>query len=307
MYINDKVCVTINYKYVRWGKLKNFYKENMPVITLFIVAMIWGSGFVASSMALDYFTTSQILAMRFSISFLTLLLIFNVRIKEISRSTWIKGFILGGFLFLAFLFQTLGLMFTTASKNAFLTATNLIMLPLLSFFILGRKVSKKMLLAVIFTFIGIGFLSFDKQLGGLNKGDLLTLICAVFFALQIFYTEVFVKDVEAWHILFVQMASASIFSIILNFIYKSPQINITLKALSPVLYLGLASTLLAFFLQTRAQKYTTSSQTGIILSTEAVFAMFFSVLILKDKITLMMFFGSLLIIVGILLSQTDKP
>ena len=88
-------------------------------IGLTIVAIIWGSGFVASSLALESYSAYQTLAMRFTLAFLVLLVINLKRLKELSRKTIQKGSLLGVFLFFAFAFQTVGLQYTTPSKNAF--------------------------------------------------------------------------------------------------------------------------------------------------------------------------------------------
>ncbi|MER2088150.1 MAG: EamA family transporter, partial [Sporosarcina sp.] len=91
-------------------------------IGLIITAIIWGSGFVASAIALEYYTPYQILAGRFIIGVLILGIVFHKRLKTIKKSTLIKGSLLGIFLYIAFALQTVGLQYTTPSKNAFLTA-----------------------------------------------------------------------------------------------------------------------------------------------------------------------------------------
>ena len=89
-------------------------------IGLTITAIIWGSGFVASAVALEYYTPYQLMAGRFLIGAIILCLIFNNKLKGIKRKTLIKGAILGSILYAAFALQTVGLQFTTPSKNAFL-------------------------------------------------------------------------------------------------------------------------------------------------------------------------------------------
>lgn len=281
-------------------------KRRVGQLGLIIVAIIWGNGFVASAMALDYFNPFQILAMRFTLAF-GVLLLFNVKLlKGLKKATIIKSSFLGIILYLAFLFQTVGLQYTTPSRNAFLTAVNVVIVPFLGLLIFRKKIPVRGLMGALVSFIGIGFISLDKNLTSLNQGDLLTLVCAVFFALHIFFTDVIVKEEEAWAITLIQMGGASVCSLVMLVFNPGTLPKLTGSALLPVLYLGLISTLLAYFLQTNSQKYTTSSETAVILSTEAFFGMIGSVLLLSEVVTFKMIIGAILIFLGILVVEL-KP
>ncbi len=282
-------------------------KEKTGRIGLLLVAIIWGSGFVASAIALDYFTTTQILALRFSLAFIVSLLIYRKDVKKITISEFKKGGVIGIFLFLAFLFQTFGLQYTTASKNAFLTATNIVIVPYLSWIILKKRVSKNAIVGAFVTLTGISFLSGNGlTLGGINLGDVLTLICAVFFALQIFYTDYYVKDIKPSVIMISQMGTAALLSWLTVIFTNQMNFNITTQSIVPILYLGLISTLLAYGIQTWSQKYVDSTQSAVILSTEAFFGMIASAIILKEQITNAMLIGAVLIFLGILIVEI-KP
>ena len=110
-------------------------------IGLTITAIIWGSGFVASAVALEYYTPYQLMAGRFLIGAIILCLIFNKKLGGIKKKTLIKGAILGCILYTAFALQTVGLQFTTPSKNAFLTAINVVIVPFIGFLIYKRKIN----------------------------------------------------------------------------------------------------------------------------------------------------------------------
>lgn len=274
-------------------------------IGLTIVAVIWGSGFVASSLALESYSAYQTLAMRFTLAFLVLLVINLKRLKELSRKTIQKGSLLGVFLFFAFAFQTVGLQYTTPSKNAFLTAVNVVIVPFLGFLLLKKKLPIKSIVGSFVTLIGISFLSLAGSFGGFNVGDMLTLICALFFALQIFVTDLFIDQEETWALMLLQMGSAAALSWATIFVTGEELPTIKVAGIMPVLYLGLISTLLAYFIQTVSQKYTTSSEAAIILSTEAFFGMLSSVIILGEEISFNMLIGAVLIFVGILIVELE--
>jgi drug/metabolite transporter (DMT)-like permease len=264
-------------------------------IGLMLVAIIWGTGFVASALALENYSAYQILAIRFTIAFLVLLVLNIKRLKVLS----------GVFLFLAFAFQTVGLQFTTPSKNAFLTAVNVVIVPFLGYLLLKKKLSVKSIVGSFVTLIGIALLSLTGSVGSFNLGDILTLICAVFFALQIFVTDLFVNEEETWSLMLLQMGSAAILSWITLFVTGDKLPVLEFKSLMPVLYLGLVSTLLAYFIQTASQKYTTSSQAAIILSTEAFFGMISSVIILSERVSINMLVGAVFIFIGILIVELE--
>lgn len=282
-------------------------KHNSGKLALLVVAIIWGTGFVASALALEYYSPIQILALRFTIAFVISFMLFRNKLQSISRDTVFKASLIGLFLFFAFYFQIVGLQYTTASKNAFLTATNIIMVPFLSFVIFKDKIKSKNILGAFITLIGIGFLSIESGgFTGVNKGDILTLVCALFFALQIFYTDHVVKDLDPGVILVIQMGVAMLLSWLSVIFTKSYAMPISFEALQSILYLGIASTLIAFGIQTWAQKHTTSTEAAVILSTEAFFGMLASIIILKEAMTVQLLVGAVLIFAGVVIVEVIK-
>ena len=280
-------------------------KRYLGTILLLIVAIIWGTGFVASALALDNYTPFQILALRFSLAFVIL---FVMNLNKLSQLTWqkmCKGVWMGVTLFLAFAFQTIGLQYTTTSKNAFLTATNIVIIPFLTWFVLKRPLSWNAIIGASITLGGIGLLSLDGAVSGLNFGDVLTLICAVLFALQIFLTEYYAEELATWEIMLLQMGTAALLSWAMVLFEGEAQLNLSISAISPIMYLGLFSTLVAFGLQTYAQKFTTSNQASLILSTEAFFGMVAAVIILKEALTINLLIGAALIFCGILMVELN--
>ncbi|KAA0944273.1 DMT family transporter [Sporosarcina sp. ANT_H38] len=270
---------------------------------LAVVAIIWGSGFVASAVSLEHFTPYQILAIRFLIGIILLSLVFFKKLKNIKKSTIIKGSIIGIFLYLAFALQTVGLVYTTPSKNAFLTAVNVVIVPFIAFFIFKRKMDKFELFGALLAIIGIGVLSL-KLSSGINFGDLLTLLCAVAFAFHIFYTAQFVKSEDPVLLTVVQMAAATVLGFIVVLFKGETNFAANIEGVSAVLYLGVFSTTIAFLLQTVAQKFTSETKAAIILSTEAFWGMVFSVIILSEVLTAKMAIGAILILVAIIISET---
>lgn len=272
-------------------------------IGLIITAIIWGSGFVASAIAIEFYTPYQTMFVRFFVGALILSLVFFKKLKRIDKKVFIHGIILGSLLYLAFVLQTVGLQFTTPSKNAFLTAVNVVIVPLISFFIYKKQLDRFEVIGSVLAMIGVGIISLQLT-SAINIGDLLSLLCAFAFAFHIFYTAQFVKTGDAILLTLIQMLTASVIGFIFIFVQGEILMPLETRSLYAMLYLGLFSTAIAFLLQTAAQKFVTETKAGIILSTEALWGTLFSIIIIGEIITLKMAIGSAVILCAILISET---
>ncbi len=272
-------------------------------ILLLLVAVIWGSGFVVTKNALDHITPYYLLACRFMISSALMVLVFFKRFKKVKLKDLKAGFIIGIFLFGGFATQTVGLKYTTAGKQAFITATNVVMVPFIYWGISKEKPDIYEVIAAFLCFIGIGILSIEKDLK-FGYGEFLTFICAIFFALHISAIGYFAKDHDPVLLSVIQMFVAGILSIIFVLIFEPSVEGITRDSIFPILYLSIFSTLIAFLIQNVAQKYTSSTHAAIILSLEALFGGIMSLIFLKEPFTLRFLIGSLSIFISIITTET---
>lgn len=279
-------------------------KRYIGEIGLLLVAVIWGTGFVAGAVSLETLTPYQVMAIRFIIAACIMSVLFMKHFRALNRSAVGAGIVLGVFLFLAFMLQTVGLQYTTPSKNAFLTAVNVVIVPFIGYVLYRRRLDKYGLIGAFLAIIGVGILSVEIKLS-LNIGDGLTLLCAVCFAFHIFFTCEYVKKHPPIGLTIVQMITASVLSLlVVLFKGEAHHVNLDITGLLAATYLGVFSTTLAFLLQTIAQKYTTETKAAIILSTEALFGTLFSVLILHEVLTTRMMIGSILILMAIITAET---
>jgi drug/metabolite transporter (DMT)-like permease len=283
-------------------------------ISLITVALIWGSGFVATDLALGNLTATGVMAIRFVIAAIFIGALFGRRIRLALDSLTIRrGIFLGIFLNLSFLAQTIGLVFTTPSKNAFLTAVNVIIVPFIAtLFARGsHKVERSGVLGALLAIVGIGLISFNLD-GSVNIGDLLTLLCAVGFAFHIYFTGDFVRrGSDAIALTMLQLSTAAVLSLAavgieslfgLGQVKESASVSPTVSILAAV-YLGLLSTGVAFLLQTVAQQWTTQTRAAILMSTESVFGTLMSALILHEQLTLRAIIGSAIVFAAILVAE----
>lgn len=279
-------------------QMSKYYGE----IGLIITAIIWGSGFVATAVALTYYTPYQTMAIRFLVGGIILGIVFFNRLKKINMTMLRKGTFLGTILYISFALQTVGLQYTTPSKNAFITAVNVVIVPLIAFLFYRKRLNRAEVIGAILALIGIGFMSLQIS-GTINLGDFLTFLCAIGFAFHIVYTAKFVKGEDPIQLTLVQLLTAAVIGFIVIAIKGELTMPFEPVALMPVLYLGIFSTTIAYLLQTAGQKLVSETKAAIILSTEALWGTLFSVIILSELITLRMTIGAFLIIVAILISE----
>lgn len=272
-------------------------------IGLTITAIIWGSGFVMSALALEYYSPYQILVIRFLIGALLLVLVFAKRLKKINKSALVKGAVLGVILYGAFALQTIGLQFTTPSKNAFLTAVNVVIVPFIGLLLYKRKLDWYELLGAMIALVGVAILSLTLTME-VNMGDVLTLCCAVGFAFHIFFTAKFVQEEDPVLLTVIQMAVAALIGLITVVGIGDTKFSVETEGMLAVLYLAVFSTTIAFLLQTVAQKYVSETKAAILLSTESFWGMVFSVMLAYEVLTGRMLVGAIVIFIAILLSET---
>lgn len=278
-----------------------------PVILL-ITAIIWGTGFIGSQIALDLgFTPMHIIGVRMVIASIMLDVFFFKRLKIIKKEEIKAGVIIGSCLLAGFIFQMFGLQYSTPSINGFLTAVYVVLIPFIKFLMTKQRVDIYANAGAVLTVIGIGFISLTGGGFQISLGAWLTLICAVFYAFQLIFTEKFTKDFDPIHLTIVMINFAALVSfsicIISAILFKDVP-PVTLKGISSFIYLGAACTFVCFLTQNIGQKHTPAVQAAIILSLESVFCAIFSAMFFKEEFTLQMLFGCLLIFAAIIISET---
>ncbi|MER2126165.1 DMT family transporter [Solibacillus sp.] len=274
-------------------------------LLMLITAVMWGSGFVGMAKGLEHWSVFQLMAGRFFLASVILSLVFYKKLKLINKTVLWKGATLGAILFVAFAIQTWGLEYTTPSKNAFLTAINVIIVPIIAYVIYKRRIDRFEFIAAGVAIVGIGFLSLQDSLT-INIGDFLSILCAFAFAFDIFYTNVFVKTEDALALTIVQFYTATICSVIGVVILGDYPTTYSAEGLGIIIYLAVFCTGVAYVCQNIGMQYANPTKSAIILSTEALFGTMFSVLLLNELLTGRMILGCILIFCAILFAEV-KP
>ncbi len=286
--------------------MKKIKIKNPATPILFFAAIIWGSAFVVVKESVDSIPTNWLLFMRFGIAALFLSAVFWKRLKKIDEKHIMGSLWVAVTLYIAYIWQTVAIKYTSPGKNAFITAAYCVIVPFLMWLFYKRKPDKFNITAAIICIIGIGLTAVNpSELTNINKGDRLTLVCALFFALQIIAIERAVKNCDPVVITILQFAFGAIFALIGALTLEQPPAEFGKNEILCTLYLGIMSSGVATLFQIVGQKLAKSqSSAAIILSLESVFGVLFSVLFGHEKPTVIMMIGFMLIFTAVVISET---
>ena len=272
---------------------------------LFAAALIWGTSFFIMKNALDALPVYFLLAARFTAGAGLLALIFWKKWKNFTPDYVWRGAIIGGCLFLAYTIQTFGLSMTTPSKNAFLTAVYCVIVPFLTWAVVKKKPDRWNILAAVLCVSGVGLVSLTEELT-INPGDLLTLVCAFFYAAHIVSVEKFAAGKDIYIITVFQFAFAALYAWILGFATQTFPVQAFTQpeVVLPLAYLCVMATAVALLFQNVGQIYSDPSSAAVILSLESVFGVISSVLFYGDPVTGRLIAGFVLIFIAVICSET---
>jgi len=265
--------------------------------------LIWGSTFVLVQSALKDVSPIVFLAIRFSIATAALALLFRSRARY--RPTR-GGLIAGGCLFAGYLFQTVGLQFTTASKSAFITGLAIPLVPLLTSLVYFTRPRIFELAGVLCATSGMGLMTLQGDSLRIGRGDLLTFFCAVAFAAHIIAVGHYSGRISFESLSFMQVAAAAALGLSTFWWIEKPVIHLTPVVMIALAMTGLLATALAFTVQAWAQQHTTATRTALIYSLEPVVAWFTSFWLMGELLSRRAALGAVLILTGILLVELKR-
>jgi drug/metabolite transporter (DMT)-like permease len=276
-------------------------------VALIANTAIWGATFVLVKSALTGVSPLLFLALRFSLATAALLLFFHGRRRALvlPRGHLFAGALVGVFLFTGFALQTIGLQFTTAPKSAFLTGTTSVMVPFLTRLVYRTRPRLSEILGLLMATVGMGLMTLEGPLGltSINRGDLLTLGCAVAFAAQIVTQGHFSGKMSFELLSMVQVATAALLSGSLSWWAESPRLAWRPAVVWAVMVTGVLATAVAFSVQAWAQHFTTATRTALIYMLEPVFAWLTSFLVAGEGLSIRAAAGAALILGGVVLVE----
>lgn len=282
-------------------KNKTFVSE----LGLVFITIIWGSAFVVVKNATASLSASYIIAIRFGLAAILMAPFFFTRLKRINLQSVRSGAILAVILYTSYYLQTVGVKYTTAGNNAFLTAIYGVMVPFLSWIIRRQKPDGYNIVSAFVCIAGIGVLSLRAGFS-VNIGDVLTLLSGILFGLHIVYVSILTENNDPILLSFTQFAFTAIIAFAVAGTTEQFPARLETGTIFSLLYIGIFSTMIAMIVQLVAQRYVPPSRASLIMSLESLFGSVFGILFLNEPLTPKIFVGFLLIFSAILLSET-KP
>ena len=287
-------------------KFKQADKRAAAVAGLVLTTIIWGGGFVITKIVVESVTPVYLMAFRFSIAAAGLVLCFHKKIKLLKKRDILPGAILGLWLAISFITQTYGIMYTTASNNAFITAFYVILVPFLSLILCKTKLRPLHIFTAVMALSGIAMLSLTETFQ-MRAGDALTLLCSLMYAVHIVLLGRYAAKHDVIILTMLQMFAAAALCWICAPVFEGPfapalSAGIDLSFCLSILYLALLSTMLGFLFQTAGQKYLPTHTVSVLLTLESVFGASFSVLLLGDPLTPRIIAGFAVMFAAVLIS-----
>ncbi|MCH4006591.1 MAG: DMT family transporter [Eubacterium sp.] len=293
-------------------------KRTKSNLILFLTAFIWGSAFVAQKVggALGPFTYNGVRTLLGGLVLIPAVILsdradsgWQNASKEERKLQWkvvLTGGILCGLMhFIASTLQQIGIEYTTASKAGFITSLYAILVPLISVFI-GKHIRPLVWVSCAVSVTGLYLISMKGGHFTLQFGDLLVLLCALFFAFQIMVIDHYSPKCNGVKMSCIQFLLSGTLGVICMFIFETPHIAAILHYWFPIVYGGVLSTGLAYTLQIIGQKNTPATEASLILCLEAVFSALTSTLLLHELLSPREYLGCALIFGAVILSQLPE-
>lgn len=286
-------------------------KQLSGVIALSGATVIWGSAFIAQSVGMDKIGPFTFQAVR---CFLAVVFLFPASAlfakgKPFWKSwadpaLWRSGIICGLALFAASSLQQIGLVYTDAGKAGFLTAMYIVFVPFLGLFV-GQRPGRNALLSLIPAIVGLYLLS-CTSVSGINKGDVLLLLCAVAFSVQILLIDRHCAGLDGLKLNCIQALVVAVLSVPWALLTETVDASLIASCWLPLGYAGVLSMGVAYTLQIVGQKRVAPSAAALLMSLESVFAALFGWLLLHETMTRAEELGCVLVFAAVIISQLPE-
>jgi len=272
-------------------------------LTLLLATFLWGTTYAVVKDALASATPLALLTLRFSIA--ALLLAPGTRFRPPPAGRELRGgLLLGALVAVGFITQTAGLVITTASRSAFIVAISSVLAPVIALTLLGQRPGWLTAAALGMATLGIYLLT-APDAGGLNRGDLLTLVCAACFGAQIVAVTELGREYDARRLVWFQVAGTAIVSACALLLLERPRIHWSGAFLAALAYSVVFASTTCFLLQMSAQRHMSSARAALIFCFEPLFAALTSWLVLGERLAMLQWLGGGLIVLGMI--AADLP
>ena len=265
------------------------HQRKRAIGALLVVTSVWGATFIWMKQALNELqpeieaygsnrVVGVLVAARFAIAALVMVIFFpKARDALRDKEQWKGGALLGGVMLVGFVTQMIGLDEINPAVSAFLTSLYVVFTALITIFMTKSQPSRVLMFGVLLATFGAGFIQGPPHLTW-GFGEVMTVVCAVFFALHIIYTQRITQVMDPVGVTqtsFAVVALGAVAMVLLlgggrsieewRFIFAD-------GVFIPVLCLGIGGSFFCLLLLNMYQRYLHPIQAAIIYALEPVWA-----------------------------------
>ena len=274
-------------------------------LALLFCAFFWGMSFASMKILVTIYPSCWLLFLRFTAGALMIYVFFHRRIHESLRKCLNGGMLIGALLFVALTSQTVGLQYIGGGRSAFISAIYVLIVPLMLWAFRKKFPGWVTLFAACLCIAGMYFLTDDDMSGSMNIGDILTIICAITFAVQILAINHYTQDCDPITLSFVEFITLSGLSFITSLIFETRNELISMNGIYELIFTIVLCTFGCYMIQICAQKYAKPSHAAIIMSLESVFGLLSGIVFLGETITLRASIGCAMIFASVLIAELE--
>ncbi len=243
-------------------------------LLLILTTFFWGVTFVVVKEAVNQVDVFVFLAQRFIAASSLLLLLWPFLKRPINGKTLLKGSVLGVMLFGGYAFQTVALLYTSASNTAFLTGLNVVFVPLLYGVMFRKRIAVKSFAGAVLAFMGLYLLCATGTSWSFNQGDLLGLVCSICIAVHIIYTGKYARQCDVYWLTTIQLGIIGVLSLFIAYFTEHDALAWYPEIRDALIICVLFATVFAFMVQTSMQQFISPSSTALIFCLEPGYAGF---------------------------------
>ena len=273
--------------------------------SLVLTCVFWGMSFILVKRAIEEINLYYFIFLRFIVATSILFVLFSRRLRHLNLKLVRDGVILGGFLFIAFITQTVGLQYTSASNAGFITGLHVVIVPIVLAIFFKKMPALTATVGAVIAAVGLFFLTVSDQFT-INKGDVWVILCSVSVAFQVILAGWYAVRHDVYLLAFVQLVTVLILTGISTAVIEGAAVPLT--SLSPfvimvIVVMAIFATAFNFTVQVWAQQYTTPTRAAVIFTMEPVFAAIFAYLWGGEVLNVRGYLGAALIFLGIIFSE----
>jgi drug/metabolite transporter (DMT)-like permease len=282
-------------------------------LALLAITLLWGASFVVTKDLLGEISPHLLLALRFGVAIAVLAALRPTALLRASAAAWRAGLLLGLALYASFVLQTLGLAQTTPARSAFLTASYVFLVPLFGRLLFRERVGVGVGVGALLATAGLALLTRPEVTAEVRRGDVLSLLCAVGFAVHILALGRVAGRAPAGELALTQVVVAGAFFLVASLSLDGPGGaaagigRLAAPGWAGIAFLGAGCTALAYFAQTWAQRHTPAARAALIFTLEPAVAAVVSVVLGREKLGAAEALGGALILAGVVLAEVIRP